>query len=66
MALVTKSITDYSQRRLSKAVLAVNIAAKGVIHMHCTLLKHFSFKSGYVVRVAKHLKEDWFIVLQWQ
>ena len=25
--------------------------------------EHLSFKSGCVVRVAKHLKEDWFIVL---
>ena len=23
----------------------------------------FSFKSGCVIQVAKHLKEDWFIVL---
>ena len=26
--------------------------------------KRFSFKSGCVVRLVKHLKEDWFIVLQ--
>ena len=25
--------------------------------------EHFSFKSGYVERVVKHLKKDWFIVL---
>ena len=28
--------------------------------------EHFSFKSGCVVRVAKCLKEDWFIGLWWQ
>ena len=26
----------------------------------------FSFKSGCVKQVTKHLKEDWFIVLLWQ
>ena len=29
-------------------------------------MERFSFKSGCVVQVAKGLKEDWFIMLQWQ
>ena len=40
-----------------KAVLAVNIAAKGVI---CAVItnrtEHFSFKCGCLVQVAKYLK----------
>ena len=46
------------------AVLAVYIAAKDNF-THPSLLTRwstFTFKNGCVVRVAKHLKEDWFIV----
>ena len=30
----------------------------------CKKTERFSFKSGYVVRMAKHLKEDWLAFLQ--
>ena len=37
-------------------------------YMHCTYItcktEHVCFKSGCVVRVAKHSKEDWFKVLR--
>ena len=56
------------QLQPGKAVFAVNIAAKCIIcavHLYITnKMKRFSFKSGCVIRVAKHVKEDCFIVLQ--
>ena len=36
LALVTKCITSYSQRRLDKAVLAVNVAAKASYALYIT------------------------------
>ena len=59
-------------RLLSKKtlyVLAGNIRSSNGRYLHCTLLirygqKHFSFRSGCVIRVAKCLKENWFIMLR--
>ena len=43
-------------------------STKGVmraLHYYITTkTEHFSFRSGCVIRVAKHLKKDWFIVLR--
>ena len=49
-----------------KAVLAVYIVAKDVRFTCPSLLTRRSalvFKSGCVIQVMKHSKEDWFIVL---
>ena len=44
---------------LNCAVLAINIAAKAFFVLYITYkTEHFSFKSGCVVRVAKHIKDD--------
>ena len=52
VALVTKCVACYSQRRLGKAVLAVYIAAKDIYPPFITSkTERFSFKSGCVVRV---------------
>ena len=51
---------------LDMAVLAFYIAAEDVFFplFFTSKTEHFSFKSGCVIRVVNHLKEDWFIVLQ--
>ena len=47
-----------------KAVLAIYIAEKTFYPSFITnKMERITFKNGCVVRVAKHLKEDWFIVL---
>ena len=48
-----------------KTVLAIDIMVKG-INVLCIInkMEHFSLIIGCVVSVAKHLKEDWFIVLR--
>ena len=57
VAQVTKYVSNYSKR--SNAVLAIDIAAKGVYTLYITnKTECFSFKSGCVVRLAKLLKED--------
>ena len=58
---MTKCVASYSQRRLR---LGFYIVTKDVLAALITKkTQHISFKGGCVIRVAKHLKEDWFIVL---
>ena len=63
--LSTKCVTS-CQRRLRKAILAADVAAKGIMHTfyYSNKTEHFSFKSGCVVQVVKHLKEGRFIALR--
>ena len=75
MALAVNTVNGHSssnemhhqlQPNKTKVMLvsAVNIAAKAVYPSFITnKMKHTSFKSRCFVQVAKHLKEDWFIVL---
>ena len=59
MSLVT------AEEGQSKAILAINTAVKALYVLYiANNIKCFSFKSGCIIRVAKHLKEDWFIVLR--
>ena len=43
-------------------LIVVDIAAKALYTLYISTTDHFSFKSRCVVRVAKHLEEDWFRV----
>ena len=63
VALVMKAIVSYCQ---GNVVFAIHFTVKAVypaVH-YTNKMKCFSFKSGHALRVAKLIKEDWFIVLQ--
>ena len=64
VAQVAKWVPVTAEEDLGKA--AVYIVAKRVISaIHYTnKTEHISFNSGCVVRVARCLNEDWFIVLR--
>ena len=63
---MTKCVASYSiaKEDQDKAVLAVYIAEKMFYPSFiANKMDCITFKNGCVVRVAKNLKEDWFIVL---
>ena len=60
-------LSDEAHRKeeQSNAVFAVHFTVKAFNQLHITdNMKHFSFKSGRAVRVAKLTKTDWLVVLQ--
>ena len=64
MALVMNHVINYYQRGLTKGnvVLAVHFTVKAIVHYN--KMKCFNFRSGHAMQVAKHIQEDWPIVLQ--
>ena len=62
VALVTKYVPSYSQRRIRQCCISL---LKALYAQYITnKTEHFSFKSGCVVQVVEHLKEDWLVALQ--
>ena len=66
VALVTKVVASYSQRRLRQCCISLLYSSKKFYPPFITnKTKCISFKCECGIRVAKHLKGHWFIVLHW-
>ena len=64
VALVTKCAACYGKIRVSYAVLAINIAVKGILPAVITnKMEHSSFKCEHIIWIATHSKQTWIIAL---
>ena len=50
-------------KKTKETLLSVYATVLSILHLFTNKMVCFSFKSGCAIRVPKHLKGDWFIVL---